>query len=709
MTCIRKEDIAKAKQALLQEHGVSLTKLHKVYNTTAQRVNFLTEQFGDREEAIFFNNKYERYLLNRQKENLRAWVKKSEKQGIDNTTKKSLLDKIDSLSSVLKTGTKNNFLQGLIEQKLGFSLTKEESQKILDLNSSFQASKKNLYKIYPNYDKMGLNRTGMNEWTKKLNEELTEFKENDKLGPILDYASKAYELKELYIASRLSAEYKKNTKAETETVEFLKKLKEKILSIGGGLKSVKASVDISFGRQLSSALLGYKGAWKGWLDGVKQFKDLLFSGNNSDKQVKIGEMILLARPNSVNGVYSKLGVAVGIKEEAFPESFVSKAERKLPLIRVFTASEYSFNLAVQLGRAEVADSLIELAEGDIGSLKTQGAGNYINSVTGRGNLPFNKPETERAVNNLLFSPRWLMSRIDRIKDFGYIFNIFDTSKGNIVSREKGLSALRTTTFMFALPMIIKYGMSDDDDDKKLEKLFEIRSSDFGKIVVGDTRFDMTFGIAALLTLTGRMATGQKVGVGGVKRDVTWKETLGSFFEGKSAPAVRSLMDAYKLATEEDPKDFMYQPITSLGLVKSTFIPITLESMTEIGMPTESQTAQGFGILADFIGIGANTYGIAEKDIGKSQNLRTAEKKLAWEIDRNPSDIKPTKNSNIYKKLSGDKRERAIEDFSKLYNDKATRLVNSSKFKNMTYEEQSKELGKIRSETSREINKRYNVK
>src|SRR5574344_1295145 len=110
MTCIRKEDIAKAKQALLQEHGVSLTKLHKVYNTTAQRVNFLTEQFGDREEAIFFNNKYERYLLSRQKENLRAWVKKSEKQGIDNTTKKSLLDKIDSLSSVLKTGTKNNFL-----------------------------------------------------------------------------------------------------------------------------------------------------------------------------------------------------------------------------------------------------------------------------------------------------------------------------------------------------------------------------------------------------------------------------------------------------------------------------------------------------------------------------------------------------------------------------------------------------------------------
>ena len=164
---------------------------------------------------------------------------------------------------------------------------------------------------------------------------------------------------------------------------------------------------------------------------------------------------------------------------------------------------------------------------------------------------------------------------------------------------------------------------------------------------------------------------------------------------------------------------MYQPITALGLLSDALAPISIENIleTRVGnwlglgtaVQTESEVAQIAGIVADIVGLGANTYGIAEKDVGKSDALKEAEFELAWKLDRNPANIKPAKTSAIMKKLSGAKQERAVADFAKQYNEQATRLVNSSEYQKMSLEEKSQALTKVRESVNKAIKKKYGLK
>lgn len=716
MVCIRKENLQKEKHTLA-EMGYNVGQLHKAFPDTQKRIKFLTAQFGSEAQAIQYNNKYEKYLLNKQKDRLKEWVKKSAKKGIDTSTKKSLLDKIDNLSKVLgNTSADKPFLNGLVKQSLGFYITQEEANQIKSLNDNIIESKRQLLEVMPDF--LTYNR---DQYAEALSDE-------EKADKIIDLAVRISLMKEVYDEAKIAADRADRMDKATFKFKFRGKdmsVGEALTTIAGNIKSLKASFDISWGRQLTSAFLSgsseiAKAAGKGWKEGLNAWKDIVKANSEEERtnKIRIMEGLLMVRPNSLNGNYARLGVAVGMQEEAFPESIAAKA----PVIKnIFIASEKGFNIAIQTARAEITDALIDMANGDVGMLKEQNAGQFVNELTGRGKLPFNNPNTERAINALLFAPRYLASRIAQIYNIKYagrwgLNAIAGRETGTIDKMRAKASMAQLALFAVLIPAIkgILRAMDDDDQhgDDYWERFFsayEMRTSDFGKIVLGDTRIDVSAGLDGLITLAARVVSGKTVSVSGVKRDKDWSDVIGAFSEGKLSPAARLVMDAWRYVTEEDPKNFMYQPITARGLLSDALLPISIENLTELTIPTENRTAQVAGIVADIVGLGANTYGIAEKDLGKSDALKEAEFELAWKLDRNPANINPAKTSSIMKKLSGTKQERAVAEFAKQYNEQATRLVNSSAYQKMSLEEKSQALTKVRESVNKAIKKKYGLK
>jgi hypothetical protein len=338
MVCINPANLKKEKQALA-EMGFKPSQLHKAFTNTQDRIKFLTEQFGSEAQAEYYNNKYEKFILNKQKDKLKEWAKKSIKKGIDNSTKQSLLDKIDSLSKVLgNTSADKPFLNGLVKQKLGFYVTQEEANKIKELNDNIIESKRQLLEAMPDY--LTYNQE---QYAKALSDE-----KNYEL--IKDLAVRISLMKEVYDEAKIGAD-----KAERLGKAFTKftfrgketSLGEALTTIAGNVKSLKASFDISWGRQLTSAFLSgdlaiAKAAGKGWKEGLDAWGKVVDYAKTEEERanmIRLLEGLLMVRPNALNGNYARLGVAVGMREEAFPESITTKIPG---LKNIFIASNFFF-------------------------------------------------------------------------------------------------------------------------------------------------------------------------------------------------------------------------------------------------------------------------------------------------------------------------------------------------------------------------------
>lgn len=735
MTCIIPKKI-KATEEVLKKEGFSLADFHTKYNTTEKRVKFLTEQFNSESEAKFFNKKYENLLLSEQQDRMQKWATSVSEKGIDTDTRKTLLEKIDKLSKPLSSSDYNaldneskQFLNGLVEQKLGFGLTDEELKSIISMNNNIKAHKEAILAKYPDFNEWGKTKEGMEKFKQELDKEIKAGK-----GVLLDYGLSVVKMKKVYDKAKLEADKQERLEAETKTGKKAKWLKEKIVTLAGLLKSTKASLDLSVARQLSSALLGHAGTWEA--EG-KAFQILgkYLKGELTEAERDTLEAMIYVRPNHVNGVYRKLGVAVGIQEEAYPESlaqdfFGKKKEKEktgkgskessLAKWNPFSATEFAFTYPIQLARAIITDELYINAGADLGLLKEQGAGDYVNMITGRGKAIFSN-DVQRYVNVMLFSPRWLSSRLQLLFDLKKVPYLFDKTGRHQIDRARGWAAVRQLVFLAMLPNLIM-GLSraykddkewgDDDLERIWNSMTTWTSSDFGKFIVGDTRFDVSMGYASVLSNIAKMVRGYKTTISGVKREQGWGKTLGDFFNGKLSPVARTVVDAYTRATEgEKAKDFMYQPITWGSVIGRSFAPITVgEGIYDaIYQPTENKTAQIIGVAADFIGIGANTYGISEGDLGKSSEVLKAEKVLARKENRTPTALKPSSQSSIMKNLSGKTQERAVAEFERELNNRLTRFVKSSAYKHMTPKEQSEEMGKIREQVNKDIKKKYGLK
>lgn len=605
MPCILPNDMEKLNKAMKAKGGVRGLR----HLTAEERVQFFSEYVdipGKTDTAEWLNREFEKRVLKpSQVQAAKEWLKRLEKKGVKGTNKKPLLDRIVDRPEIMNPKGARMFAEGVAERLMGFAVSREDAQQMFELSKTISEQKKQLLRLVPNYYNMSL------EEVAKL--------DGDALKARQALADAMVKFQKLYIENNLKAQ-----EVVHDRKNWTGKLWDNLLNVAGNIKSLKASVDFSFLRQLQNT--AYVN-WNSFQDAMKKGYQAWFESAEG-VETMLGD--LLTRPNALNGNYNTFGIEVGIKEEAFPESWVSKQlEKYIPKANLLRRSEESFNLAIQNARANLFDWMLDQTKseenpnGDLKLLKAEKVGKAINTITGRGEAPLltSKDEKQnRIVNNLLFAPKWLASRIQTLTDLRFVGQIGKMSPKGIRAR----AAVGNLIMMAFVTNALKY-LTDREDDESfydwLERVFDPRSSDFGKIKIGRTRFDLTTGTAALITLAARLGTGQTrtTTTGKIKKQ-PWMTTLGNFIRGKSAPATRLVSGTlFPLLMEGKTKDFWGkdQKWDTAGEIANNLgdllAPISLQTGYEVFRDIEQYGVDEdtfgmvLGWLADIVGVAANTY------------------------------------------------------------------------------------------------------
>lgn len=443
--------------------------------------------------------------------------------------------------------------------------------------------------------------------------------------------------------------------------------------ISGNAKSIKASMD-------NSAIFrqGWKTLWTHPLlwqkNALNTFKTIFktFGGKPVMDELNAD---LISRPNAVNGFYKKAKLAIGTIEEAFPGSVAEK----IPLVgRVYKASENAFTGFVHKQRADVFDSYIKIAQKsgtELNPKQLEAIGSMVNSLTGRGNFGKFEGAGVDLVNNIFFSPRNLKSQFDTL---GHV--ITGAGGSNFVRKQAAINLLKVVTgtaAVLAIADAVKPGSVEWDS----------RSADFGKIKVGNTRFEVTGGLGSLVVLASRLIKNStKSSTTGKVSDLntgdfgsqTKKDVIYNFFENKLSPTFSVAKEILENKTFEGDKP------TITGELKNLFVPLSFSTFEELKKDPNSANIVA-AMIAEGLGIGTNTYGQTVKD---------------WTTN-------PTKEQSAFQeKVGSDKLKQANDDFNRTYNEWFRVTSETPTYKNLSSDSKQKAITAAKAKIQDNVFKNY---
>lgn len=286
------------------------------------------------------------------------------------------------------------------------------------------------------------------------------------------------------------------------------------------------------------------------------------------------------------------------REEAFPGSYADP----LPGIK---HSARAYTAFLDKMRVDMFDYMIDVAAqrgknvDDEGFLKA--LGEYINTATGRGKIPTQHGENAaQFLNTFLFSPRLLASRF-QVLNPNYYRRLYKQDKWVAAQalRATGQTVASISAMVYLASMIpgAKVGLNP-------------RSSDFGKVRIGNTRVDFAGGFGPLVVLYSRLGlqetmsstTGKvrKIDSGKFGDPTTW-DTLWRFAQTKLSPTTALLVNV------KSGHDLIGNPVTPQS-VATGMIPLNFQGAWEAYRQNGGNIPAGVaaGALGS-IGFGVNTY------------------------------------------------------------------------------------------------------
>lgn len=536
--------------------------------TSEERHQFFSNIVGE-ENAKGVNSLFEsKLLLKNQQLGMVSWAKKI--GGITPEVRRDMITRIQRIEDVLNPADQKQFLHDLAATKLGIDVTAQEAKQIAGMSTKLTATKE--------------------KWTSKLdaNPNLDWKNDTDRL----DYGRALVDMQDHVNSLKLDAGKTNLADLKSHPASVIGRT---AAAVPGLLKSLKATLDDSaIFRQGWKTMFTNPGKWlknmpKTFSDAWKEL-----GGHDAMREVKAD---LYSRPNAVNGTYKKMGIDIGNAEEAFP----NQLPEKIPGIkRLFKASESAYTGFLYRQRADIADKLIETAKRvDVNlqdKAQTRSMGKLVNSLTGRGDLG-SLERAGRAVNTVFFSPKAVKANFDTLTA-----HQFQKGVTPFVRKQAAINTVKVlagSAAVLSLAAALKPGSVELDP----------RSSDFGKIKVGNTRFDVSGGMASIVTLATRelsqssksSTTGvvSKLGSGFGSQsgtDVFW-----SFLENKLAPAASVVKDLMK------GQDFNGNKPTIGGEAGNAVVPLPITTYLELKNDPNSANDL-LGLIADGFGINTNTYG-----------------------------------------------------------------------------------------------------
>lgn len=330
-----------------------------------------------------------------------------------------------------------------------------------------------------------------------------------------------------------------------------------------------------------------------------------------------------SRPNAPLYQASKLALT-DIEAPALSqleEQYMSRWANSIPGIN---HSQRAYVAFLNRLRADTFDSLAKSLgkSGEVTSAEADAISNFVNVFTGRGAVGGGKAANAvAAMNDLFFAPRYVVSR-------------FQALTGQPLAKAAGISPRVTKLIAqeYAKTLTgygVMYGLIATAGKSLASVEFDPRSSDFGKIKIGNTRIDPLSGLAQTTTFLGRLAAiplakagllsgNVKTQKGEIKKtfgDVPYGATtttdiMTNFLRSKLAPVpggAVNYLQGKNVAQEPTPllgrsDEFPYVK----GIVPGMLAPLSgsdiYDAMKEQGVPAGA----ALGVLAMF-GDGLQTY------------------------------------------------------------------------------------------------------
>jgi hypothetical protein len=254
----------------------------------------------------------------------------------------------------------------------------------------------------------------------------------------------------------------------------------------------------------------------------------------------------------------------------------------------------------------VFDKYMEIAERsgvDLDKAQLESVGKMVNSLTGRGHLGKAEGAAD-LVNNVFFSARKVKSDWDVLTA-----HTFDQSVTPFVRKQAAINLVKViggTAAVLATADVVSRAI-----DGKGAVEWDPRSSDFGQIKIGNTRFDMTGGMRSIPTLAARLVTMSSKSTttgkvtplnSGKFGAATGFDTFINFLGNKLSPAASVIKDILK------GQDFQGNKPTLVNEAVNFAEPLPLTNARElINDPSTSSATAVAAILADALGISTNTY------------------------------------------------------------------------------------------------------
>jgi len=676
------------------------------------------ETFMDKNSAKETNLLFEKkLLLKNQEKGLIRWAEQL--TGVTSKQREAILKRIkevqaEKLKRTFSPEEDQIFLNELVDQKLGIGISPEESKTIFELSRQVQegsdlfdpkkiedrltsivgeldAEKKAVVQeLIQRLDNKSHGKKITSDSLKRIKNYLSGEKPSDEtkksIEKLVDDIVKARKESDKYGAARVALDdfigetklgIKPSYNFDVETMGRITK------DIAGFAKSTVASIDNSFiGRQgIWTLFSGHPIIWAKTLAKSLEIAGKSLGGKEALKGLRAS---IYGRPNAMNGNYERMKLAVGMAEEAYPTSL----PEKIPLLgKLFKASQEAFTGSAYYMRAELADALIakRLKQGvDLTDKKqAESLGILINSMTGRGTEGLGK--LGEKTNALLFSPKFLQANLDKLT--AHTFSTKVTTKDKAEAAKNLLSVISSVGGLLYVAETLKPGSVEWDP----------RSSDFGKIRIGDTRFDVSGGMGSIVTLLARIGGGTKNSTTGIvtkPTDFGGRSVLDlgvGFFENKLSPLAGTLVDLLKKedfngdpytmeALKKDPKDVMWR------LVKGVLVPLPIQNAPKNFENFDSSTALAISIIDGF-GIGTNTYGF-----------------------RNNWSDNPGKEMRGFRDKVGEETfDKENENFAKSVNEKILKLRMTSEFQSKSDEEKKAFLEKLKDQEKEAIFKKYKYK
>ena len=318
------------------------------------------------------------------------------------------------------------------------------------------------------------------------------------------------------------------------------------------------------------------------------------------------------------------------------EVFMSQLAEKIPILgRPIRASNRAYSGFLNKLRADVFDDIYKKAV-DMGHLErnpdiARDLSKFIGTATGRG--PLGELEKSLVVLNAsLFSPRLMASRVDLMTK---VFRPSFYTKLDPLVRKEYLKSLATFGGLVGSILgLAKLGGVKVGTD--------YRSADFGKIKIGNTRYDLWGGFQQYMVLASRFVSGEMVmsttgreyELGEGYRPTTRKDIIIRFIENKLSP-VASFVTKLLSSEKNINKEFR----TSKEII-DRFIPMLASDIYDLYY---EKGAKGIPMaIPGAFGVGIQTYG---EQIPREGRTKSGRPRREWLNT-------PTFGENLANLLSG---------------------------------------------------------